>query len=230
MAGRIGRCTGIADIGGRIGSRNESFFGAISMGANSPEQVTQVLSAVRGGEQGAVPRLMELVYEELRRLARHQMAEVPPGDTLQPTALVHEAYLRLLGRETEAGWESRAHFFNAAARAMRDIIVEQARKHARLKRGGDRRRVALESDRLISPETNSEDLLALDEALRELEENDATSARIAMLRYFAGLTLEDTARAMEMSPATLKRRWRYATAWLDRRIHGEQPRKGEPPQ
>ena len=189
------------------------------MGADSV-QVTQVLGAVRSGEQGAAAQLMELVYEELRRLARQQMANVPPGDTLQPTALVHEAYMRLLGRETPTGWESRAHFFNAAARAMRDIIVEQARKHAQLKRGGDRKRVALEGDRLISPEMRSEDLLALDEALRELEESDPTSAHIAMLRYFAGLTVEDTARAMEMSPATLKRRWRYAMSWLDRRIHG----------
>jgi RNA polymerase sigma factor (TIGR02999 family) len=196
-----------------------NFLGAIVMGADSV-QVTQVLGAVRSGEEGAAGRLMELVYEELRRLARQQMANVPLSDTLQPTALVHEAYLRLVDRETQANWESRAHFFNAAARAMRDIIVEQARKHARLKRGGDRKRVGFEEDRLISPETRSEDLLALDEALRELEQNDPTSARIAMLRYFAGLTVQDTARAMEMSPATLKRRWRYTMAWLDRRILG----------
>jgi RNA polymerase sigma factor (TIGR02999 family) len=223
----LGRGIGIADNGGTIGSGNFRFFGVAAMGADSSAQVTQVLGAVRSGEQGAAARLMELVYEELRRLARQQMARVPAGDTLQPTALVHEAYLRLVGREAEAGWESRAHFFNAAARAMRDIIVEQARKHSRLKRGGDRKRVALEGDRLISPETRGEDLLALDEALRELEEDDPTSARIAMLRYFAGLTVEDTARVMEMSPATLKRRWRYAMAWLDRRIHGDEACSGE---
>jgi RNA polymerase sigma factor (TIGR02999 family) len=211
----------------RWGHGIAGFFEEDRMGAESPRPVTQVLDAVRSGERGAAARLMELVYDELRRLARHQMARVPPGDTLQPTALVHEAYLRLIGRETRATWESRAHFFNTAARAMRDIIVEQARKHARLKRGGDRKRVALEDDRLISPETRAEDLLALDEALRELEEIDPTSARIAMLRYFAGLTVEDTARAMDMAPRTLKRRWRYATAWLDRRIHGDASSAGE---
>jgi RNA polymerase sigma factor (TIGR02999 family) len=197
------------------------------MTGDAPGQVTQVLEAARSGQEGAAARLMELVYEELRRLARQQMANVPPGDTLQPTALVHEAYLRLVGRELQASWESRAHFFNAAARAMRDIIVEQARKHARLKRGGDRKRVVLDEERLISPQTRGEDLLALDAALRELDETDPTSARIAMLRYFAGLTVEDTARAMEMSPATIKRRWRYAMAWLDRRIYGGERVAGE---
>jgi RNA polymerase sigma factor (TIGR02999 family) len=193
------------------------------MATGSSGSVTRLLDAVGGGEAGAATRLMELVYEELRRLARHQMARVRPGDTLQPTALVHEAYLRLVGRETQAGWESRAHFFNAAARAMRDIIVEQARKHAQLKRGGDRKRVAMDDDRIISPETRAEDLLALDDALRELEQTDPTSARIVMLRYFAGLTIADAARATGISPATLKRRWWYAITWLDRRIGGVDP-------
>ncbi len=187
----------------------------------SPADVTEVLDAARGGDREAASRLMELVYDELRRLARRQMAVVPPGDTLQPTALVHEAYLRLLGREPEAGWESRAHFFNTAARAMRDIIVEQARKHARVKRGGDRRRVPLDENTLTSPQTTSEDLLALNEALRALEESDPTSARIALLRYFAGLTVEETAQAMGVSARTVKRHWQYALAWLDRRMFGD---------
>jgi RNA polymerase sigma factor (TIGR02999 family) len=187
----------------------------------SPADVTQVLDAARSGDGEAASKLLELVYDELRRLARHQMAAVPPGDTLQPTALVHEAYLRLLGREPEAGWEGRAHFFNAAARAMRDIIVEQARKHARIKRGGNRRRVALDENTLVSPQTTSEDLLALDEALKALEETDPTSARIALLRYFAGLTVEETAQAMGTAPRTVKRHWQYALAWLDRRMYGE---------
>jgi len=187
----------------------------------SPADVTQVLDAARSGDGEAASRLLELVYDELRRLAHRQMAAVPPGDTLQPTALVHEAYLRLLGREPEAGWEGRAHFFNAAARAMRDIIVEQARKHARVKRGGDRKRVALDENTLVSPQTTSEDLLALDEALKALEETDPTSARIALLRYFAGLTVEETAQAMGTSPRTVKRHWQYALAWLDRRMFGD---------
>jgi RNA polymerase sigma factor (TIGR02999 family) len=185
--------------------------------------VTQVLDAARGGDQEAAARLMELVYEELRRLAHVEMANVPPGDTLQPTALVHEAYLRLLGREPETGWESRGHFFHAAARAMRDIIVEQAPKHARLKRGGGRKRVPLDDSALICPETSSADLLALDEALGQLEEADPTSARVANLRYFAGLTVEDTAKAMSISTRTVKRRWQYALAWLDRCMFGNDP-------
>ncbi|MHC4092313.1 MAG: sigma-70 family RNA polymerase sigma factor [Planctomycetota bacterium] len=193
----------------------------------SPADVTQVLNAARSGDRDATTRLMELVYDELRRLARHQMAAVPPGDTLQPTALVHEAYLRLLGREPKAGWENRAHFFNAAARAMRDIIVEQARKHARIKHGGDRKMVTLDENTLNCPETNSEDLLALDEALEALEETDPKSARIAMLRYFAGLTVEDTAEAMQLSTRTVKRRWQYALAWLDRRMFGEDRSSGD---
>jgi RNA polymerase sigma factor (TIGR02999 family) len=187
----------------------------------SPADVTQVLDAARSGDGEAASKLLELVYDELRHLAGRQMAAVPPGDTLQPTALVHEAYLRLLGREPEAGWEGRAHFFNAAARAMRDIIVEQARKHARIKRGGNRKRVALDENTLVSPQTTSEDLLALDEALKALEETDPTSARIALLRYFAGLTVEETAQAMGTSPRTVKRHWQYALAWLDRRMFGD---------
>ncbi|MHC5048882.1 MAG: ECF-type sigma factor, partial [Planctomycetota bacterium] len=123
--------------------------------------------------------------------------------------------------EPDAGWESRAHFFNAAARAMRDIIVEQARKHARIKRGGNRKRVALDENTLVSPQTTSEDLLALDEALKALEDTDPTSARIALLRYFAGLTVEETAQAMGTSPRTVKRHWQYALAWLDRKMFGD---------
>jgi RNA polymerase sigma factor (TIGR02999 family) len=196
------------------------FFPEKPMQGGSAGQVTQLLGAVRSGRQDAAARLMELVYEELRSLARHQMADVPPGDTLQPTALVHEAYLRLVGRDQPVEWESRAHFFRAAARAMRDIIVEQARKHATLKRGGDRRRVDLQ-ERQVSAEAQSEDLLALDEALRELEQTDGTSAEVVMLRYFAGLNVEDAARALGVSTPTVKRRWRYARAWLHGRVYGD---------
>jgi RNA polymerase sigma factor (TIGR02999 family) len=144
------------------------------------------------------------------------MAGVPASDTLQPTALVHEAYLRLLGRDGPA-WASRAHFFNAAARAMRDIIVEQARRHASLKRGGGRRRVTLD-EAALCPSSQADDLLALHEALEQLEVSDPTSGRVVMLRYFAGLSVADTARAMDVSPATVDRYWRFARAWLRRRM------------
>jgi len=190
------------------------------MAGKSLGNVTEVLDAVRTGRQGAAAALMGLVYDELRRLAHGQMAHVPPGATLEPTALVHEAYVRLVGRDADAGWESRAHFFRTAARAMRDILVEQARRQASLKRGGDRRRVPLRDDQLIPGETRPLDLLELDEALRELQETDPTGAQLAMLRYFAGLTVEECARAMDLAPATAKRRWRYTMAWLHRRMSG----------
>jgi RNA polymerase sigma factor (TIGR02999 family) len=190
------------------------------MNGAGPAHVTQLLADARAGRGTAAARLIELVYAELRRLARHQMAKVPSGDTLQPTALVHEAYMRLIGREGPE-WEDRAHFFNAAARAMRDIIVEQARRHASRKRGGDRKRITLDES-ILSTETQSEDLLALDEALHGLEESDPIGAQVVMLRYFAGLTIEDTARAMNISAATVDRHWRYARAWLRRRVVGEE--------
>lgn len=190
------------------------------MNPATPEHITRLLAAARGGEPTAAPELLALVYDELRRLAHHKMAVVPPGDTLQPTALVHEAYLRLLGREGP-GWEDRAHFFNAAARAMRDIIVEQARRHASLKRGGDRRRITHDEAALCMA-THGGDLLALNEALHRLEETDSISAQVVMLRYFAGLTVQDTARVIDVSPATVDRYWRYARAWLRRRIRDEE--------
>jgi RNA polymerase sigma factor (TIGR02999 family) len=193
------------------------------MGDGGPRDVTRLIAAVGGGEgaAAAAAELMELVYGELRQAARRQMAGVPPGDTLQPTALVHEVYLQLFGGDGP-GWESRAHFFYAAARAMRDIVIGQARKHAAAKRGGGRRRIILD-EQLLSFEEPAEDLVALDEALHELEQADATGARIVMLRYFAGLTVPETARAMDVSPSTVDRHWRYARAWLHRRIHAEEP-------
>ena len=190
------------------------------MDSTAPEHITRLLAAARAGEPTAAGELLGLVYDELRRLAHHKMALVPPGDTLQPTALVHEAYLRLFGRDGPE-WQSRAHFFNAAARAMRDIIVEQARRHASLKRGGDRKRITLDEAALCVA-THGGDLLALDEALHRLEETDSTSAQVVMLRYFAGLTVPETARAMDVSPATVDRHWRYARAWLRRRIRDEE--------
>ena len=191
------------------------------MSSTVPGQITRLLAAARGGERTAAAEVMALVYEELRRLAHQKMAVVPQGDTLEPTALVHEVYLRLFGRDGP-DWESRAHFFNAAARAMRDILVEQARRHASLKRGGDRKRITLDEAALCIA-TQGGDLLALDEALHKLQETNSTSAEIVMLRYFAGLTVPETARAMDVSPATIDRHWRYGRAWLRRRIRVEEP-------
>jgi RNA polymerase sigma factor (TIGR02999 family) len=182
------------------------------MGTEPTEHVTRLLVAARNGEDDAASELLTLIYEELRRLARGHMLGVPPGDTLQPTALVHEAYLRLFGRGAIA-WENRAHFFYAAGRAMRDIVVEQARRHASLKRGGGRRRVTLD-EQAISAEAQADDLVALDGALHQLEQTDGVAAQIVLLRYFAGLTVPDTARALNLSPATVDRYWRYARAWL----------------
>jgi len=145
------------------------------MSGAGTEHVTRLLAAARAGERTAAAELMDLVYEELRRLARGQMASVPPGETLQPTALVHEAYLRLFGSEGPE-WQNRAHFFHAAARAMRYIVIEEARRHAALKRGGDRRRITLD-EAVLCADTQADDLLTLDEALQGLEKIDASSVR-----------------------------------------------------
>jgi len=185
-------------------------------------QVTQILQAAGRGEENAADRLLPLVYDELHRLAAAKMGRTPPGQTLQPTALVHEAYLRLLGAQAPA-WENRRHFFFAAARAMRDILVEQARRKASLKRGGDRRRVG--PDGLVAPiDVPAEDMLALDEALRRLESHDPVKHQMVMLRFFAGLTAEETARAMDMSLSTVNREWRYVRA----RLHHELSDGGPP--
>jgi RNA polymerase sigma factor (TIGR02999 family) len=180
--------------------------------------VTQLLEAARAGRAGAAGELLELVYGQLRQMARRQMAHVPPSDTLQPTALVHEAYLKMFGEERPQ-WGNRAHFFKAAARAMRDIVIEQARRHDSLKRGGGRERITFD-EALIATESEAGDLLALDDALREMEAVDGVSAELVMLRYFAGLTVPETAEVMGIAPRTLDRYWRHARAWLRRRIDG----------
>src|SRR5438309_1652949 len=153
--------------------------------------VTKVLQAAKGGDQEAVARLLPLVYSELHRLARARMAKLPPGQTLQATALIHEAYLRLLGKK-DLHLESRKHFFFAAARAMRDILVERARAKAGPKRGGDRRRVEL-NDAVALDEPPAEEVLALHEALADLERQDPIKGQIVHLRYFAGMTAAETA-------------------------------------
>ena len=184
-------------------------------------EITQVLDAVCKGDPVAARNLLPLVYDELRRLARSRMAQEPPGQTLQPTALVHEAYLRVTGT-TDPGWNSRGHFFAAAARAMRRILVEQARRKARERHGGEHRRadVAVE-DVAVVIEKPLGDVLAVDEAVKRLEAEDARKGQIVNLRYFAGLTAEETAAALGLSDRTVRREWRFIKVWLKRELELE---------
>jgi len=177
-----------------------------------PADITRMLDAAAAGDRIASGELLPLIYAELRDLARAQMAKTPPGNTLQPTALVHEAYLRVVG-DSDPNWNSRGHFFAAAAQAMRQILVDQARRKACIKRGGRRARV--EFDR-IEPaiEPPSSDILGLDEALTRLERDDPRKARIVMLRYIAGLTEAEVAAALSLSAPTVRRECRFARALL----------------
>lgn len=174
--------------------------------------VTQMLRAASDGDPRAAADLLPLIYDELRKLAQARMAKTPPGNTLQPTALVHEAYLRLIGSD-DPSWHSRGHFFAAAAQAMRQILVDQARRKASLKRGGGHKRVALEEVELTI-EPPAEDMLPLDEALVQLEKADPRKGQIVMLRYFAGLTNEETAATLGVSVPTVERDWRFSRAFL----------------
>jgi RNA polymerase sigma factor (TIGR02999 family) len=180
------------------------------------QPVTELLRAAQAGDAAAAERLMAVVYEHLHLLARARMAHLPPGQTLQPTALVHEAYLRLIDKN-DAAWESRQHFFFAAARAMRDILVEQARRKAGPVRGGGRQRRELDEACAVL-EPPSEDVLAVHEALVELEQQDPLKAKIVLLRYFSGLTTDETAEVLGLSASTLDRKWRYVRAWLLKRL------------
>ncbi len=186
---------------------------------SQPTQVTQLLEAVTGGRPGAAEELVPLVYQELRRLARWLVAREPAGSSLQATALVHEAYLRLVGN-SELAWRDRAHFFRAAAQAMRRILTEHARRRGRIKHGGGRRREPLDEAATI-PAADTLDVLALDEAITRLSAVDARKGEVVSLRYFAGLSIEETAQALEVSPATVKNDWIYARAWLHRELSGE---------
>jgi RNA polymerase sigma factor (TIGR02999 family) len=183
-------------------------------------EVTRILSAIDRGEPHAAEQLLPLVYDELRKLAAHRLAQEAPGQTLQATALVHEAYLRLVGGGQQENWNGRGHFFAAAAEAMRRILVESARKRGRLKRGGDRQRLDLDSLQLSVPEV-SDELLALDEALTEFTQQYPEKADLVRLRYFAGLTVNEAAQALGISTSTADRHWTYARAWLYRRIIGD---------
>ena len=179
-------------------------------------RVTQVLRAAAGGDPQASRDLLPLVYDQLRRLARSRMRDTPPGNTLQPTALVHEAYLRLIGGQ-QVDWDGSAHFFGAAAEAMRQILIESVRRKASLKRGGDARRVGMDSDELQFG-AEHEDALEIDEALKHLEKEDERKAQIVKLRYFAGLKMEEIAAAMGLSLATIEREWRFARVVLYTRL------------
>jgi RNA polymerase sigma factor (TIGR02999 family) len=181
-----------------------------------PDNVIGILQAAQAGDQEAAAQLLPLVYGELRKLAQARMANLPPGQTLQPTALVHEAYLRLLGKR-DLRVESQRHFFFIAARAMRDILVERARSKAGPKRGGDRHRVELR-DTVADSEAYPAELLAVHEALEELEKEDPLKAQIVNLRYFTGMSWAETAQVLGVSERTLYRHWRFTKAWLKSRL------------
>lgn len=199
--------------------------------------VTRILSQIDQGDPRAAEQLLPLVYEELRKLAAARLAQEKPGQTLQATALVHEAYLRLVGPASRAGpdtpevplgsqelhFDSRGHFFAAAAEAMRRILVDQARRRHSLKRGGDPVRVELDEGAVLATADDcpAEDLLALDEALSQFEREEPVKAQLVKLRYFAGLSIADAAKSLNISPATAKRHWVYARSWLYGKLQGQ---------
>jgi RNA polymerase sigma factor (TIGR02999 family) len=176
-------------------------------------EVTRILDVIEHGDPGAADQLLPLVYDELRRLAASRLSFENPGQTLQATALVHEAYLRLVGAVQGQTWKSRGHFFAAAAEAMRRILIERARGKGRLKRGGDWTRVDIDSIDLATTATPDQ-LLALDEAIERLALEDPSAASLVRLRYYAGLSLEHAAESLDISTATAYRHWSYARAWL----------------
>ncbi len=178
--------------------------------------VTRILHAAQAGDPRAAGELLPLVYEELRKLAAHRMALEAAGNTLQPTALVHEAWLRLVDAPAQ-NWNSRNHFFMAAAQAMRRILVERARQKSRLKRGGDQQRVPLEELELAA-NADSDTLLLVEEAMERLSKADPVKARLVELRFFTGLSLREAAQVLDLSEPTAKRYWAYARAWLFQEI------------
>lgn len=190
------------------------------MASQPSPALTQALAETRPGRQPAA-ELLPLVYQELRDLARARMAHLAPGNTLQPTALVHEAFMRLVGR-TDPGWHGKGHFFAAAAEAMRHVLIDQARRKKRLKRGGDRRRIDVQ-DFDVPLASPVEDILALDEAIQQLRSDDPRKADIVSLRFFAGLSREETAAALDLSLATVDREWRYIIARLHRDLNPAPP-------
>jgi RNA polymerase sigma factor (TIGR02999 family) len=186
-----------------------------------PSDVTRILQAIDRGDRAAAAQLLPLVYEELRRLAARKMAGEKPGQTLDATGLVHEAYLRLVGSGEGDGqqWDGRGHFFAAAAEAMRRILVEQARHKSRIKHGGGLKRVSI-ADAEPAIEPTAEEILAVDEALTRFGSEDSAAAELVKLRYFVGLSIEEAAEALGVSRATVNRHWAYAKAWLRCEIGG----------
>lgn len=180
--------------------------------------VTQILDAIQQGDPSAAEQLLPLVYEELRKLAAAKLAQEKPGQTLQATALIHEAYLRLVGGARDEGWNSRGHFFGAAAEAMRRILVEQARRKKSQRRGGQRERLELK-DEVLSPDADAAEpdrILAVHEALAELETQSPRKAQLVKMRFFAGMTLEEAAAVLGVAVPTAKREWAAARVWLFR--------------
>jgi RNA polymerase sigma factor (TIGR02999 family) len=190
-------------------------------------EVTRILSAIEQGDPHAAADLLPLVYDELRQLAAHKLAQEKAGQTLQPTALVHEAYLRLVGAAQDPGWNSRGHFFAAAAEAMRRILINQARDKKRQKRGGDWRRLNLD-ELAVADNASDDQLLALDEALERLAQENVTCAELVKLRFFTGLTLHEAADALGLARRSADRTWAYARAWLYEALsHDDAPRPEE---
>ena len=191
--------------------------------------VTRILNAIEQGDGKATEELLPLVYEELRLLAAQKLSHERPGHTLQATALVHEAYIRLVGDEPTS-WNTRGHFFAAAAEAMRRILVENARRKQRVKHGGGLERIDLDAaSPLESEERTADDLIALDEALAKFSKTDQLKANLVKLRYFAGLTIEQAAQALNISHATAERHWDYARTWLFTEIKHKQGTSPQPP-
>ncbi len=186
------------------------------MNPTSSQEITQLLADWSKGDRSALERLAPLVHAELRRIARRQMSRENPGHTLQATALVNEAYLRLAGGD-QLQWQNRSHFFAVCAQVMRHVLIDHARAQSRDKRGGKALHVSLEAAAVLA-DGRAAELVALDEALRELETVDAQKGRIVELRYFAGLSIEETAEVLRISPTTVRREWRRAKAWLYRAL------------
>jgi RNA polymerase sigma factor (TIGR02999 family) len=187
--------------------------------ASSPDEISQLLADWTNGDQSALDKLMPLVYDHLRRMAHHYMSHERPDHTLQTTALVNEAYLRLINQK-RAHWQNRAQFFGIAAQIMRRILVDHARSNARTKRGGGGREVSLDEAASLSP-TRAADIIALDDALKRLAQNDPRKCQIVELRYFGGLSVEEAAEVLKIAPITVKRDWLVAKAWLHREISNE---------
>ncbi len=181
------------------------------------QSVKDTLQRVRGGDRHAAAELLPLVYDELRKLARSRLAREAPGQTLPATALVHEAYLRLVG-EQDSGWDNKGHFFAAAAEAMRRILIERARRYGAVRHGAGQKRVTLASEISLAAPADPEQLLAIDEALSRLEAKDEQMAGVVKLRYFAGLDIDETAQALGVSTRTVNRLWTAARAWLAREL------------